>query len=263
MPKVLFIGDIVGRPGREIVIQRLSKIRAEHKIDCIVANAENAAGGSGVNKKIAEQLLTAGVDAITLGDHVWDERGFNKDIDALPLVCRPANLPDVCPGRQFIIIHKGELRLGIFTVLGRHFMRHQVDCPFRCADRLLEKLYAQTDAVLVEIHAEATSEKIAFGWYLDGRALGIIGTHTHVPTADHRVLPRGTAYISDVGMSGPYHSCLGREIKPVLGRFLDGMPRRFEIAQDDVRLCGALLEVNVQTRLCNAIQRIEVRDDAS
>ena len=260
MPKILFIGDIVGCPGREMVARRLPERRSEYAIDCVVANAENAAGGSGLNKKIAEGLLGSGVDAITLGDHVWDQRGFEKDIKDLPNVCRPANLPSSCPGARWVIVKQPDFRLGVFTVLGRHFMQHKADCPFLCADALLESLKAETDAVLVEIHAEATSEKIAFGWYMDGRVLGVVGTHTHVPTADYRVLPRGAGYISDVGMSGPYHSCLGREIRPVLGRFLDGMPRRFEVATEDVRLCGVLLESDPDTGLCRSIRRIEVPD---
>ena len=260
MIQILFIGDIVGAPGRNFVMEQLQSLCQERRVDLVVANAENAAGGSGLNKRLALELLEAGVDAITLGDHVWDQRGFEKDIASLDRVCRPANLPQQCPGRTHLIIEHNGFRLGIATVLGRHFMQPKVDCPFQTADRLLKQFENKADGVLMEIHAEATSEKISFGWYMDGRASGVVGTHTHVPTADARILPRkATGYITDVGMTGPYRSCLGREIQPVLGRFMDGMPRKFGVASEDVRLCGALLSLNPDNGRCTLIERIEVR----
>ncbi len=240
--KLLFIGDIVGKPGREIVSALVPRLRAERALDFIIANGENAAAGAGITAVIAKSLLEAGVDAITLGDHVWDQKGFETDILTLDRVCRPANLPVSCPGRDHLIVEKNGFRLLVFTVLGRSFMGAKAECPFLCADALLKKLAGQFDGALVEIHAEATSEKQAFGWHLDGRATAVLGTHTHVATADASLLRKQTAFMCDVGMTGPHESVLGREIEPVIGRFLDGMPRRFEVATGDNRLSAALVE---------------------
>jgi 2',3'-cyclic-nucleotide 2'-phosphodiesterase len=239
--KLLFIGDIVGKPGREIVASLIAKLKSERGIDFVVANGENAAAGSGITAAIAQTLRDAGVDAITLGDHVWDQKGFETDIKGLGYVCRPANLPVANPGRDHLIVERNGFRLLVFTVLGRTFMGLKADCPFLCADALLRKLAGQYDGALVEIHAEATSEKQALGWHLAGRATAVLGTHTHVATADAAVLRGHTAFMCDVGMTGPHESVLGREIEPVLGRFLDGMPRRYEIAAGDNRLSAALV----------------------
>lgn len=240
--KLLFIGDIVGKPGREAVCTLVPKLRAERGIDFVIANGENAAAGAGITGTICKSLLTAGVDAITLGDHVWDQKGFESEIASLERVCRPANLPATCPGRAHLIVEKNGFRLLIFTVLGRSFMGAKADCPFLGADALLKKLADQYDGALVEIHAEATSEKQALGWHLDGRVTAVLGTHTHVATADASLLRQQTAFMCDVGMTGPHESVLGREIEPVVGRFLDGMPRRFEVATGDNRLSAALVE---------------------
>jgi metallophosphoesterase (TIGR00282 family) len=240
--KLLFIGDIVGKPGREIVGARVAKLKAERGIDFVIADGENAAAGSGITASIAHTLLEAGVDAVTLGDHVWDQKGFETEIVALDRLCRPANLPATNPGRDHLILEKNGFRLLVFTVLGRTFMGLKADCPFLCADALLNKLTGQYDGALVEVHAEATSEKQALGWHLAGRATAVLGTHTHVATADAAVLRGHTAFMCDVGMTGPHESVLGREIEPVLGRFLDGLPRRFEIATGDNRLSAALVE---------------------
>lgn len=242
MIKILVLGDIVGRPGRNLLLQRLPEIREDLGIDWVIANGENAAAGAGITGKIVGQLCEGGVDGLTLGDHTWDQKIFLGEIDNLETICRPANFPDGVPGRDRLILEAGSKRMGVFTVLGRNFMGPKVDCPFRTADRLLKELESETDLVLVEIHAEATSEKIALGWHLDGKAAMVFGTHTHVPTADAEVLPGGTAYISDLGMSGPYRGVIGRDIDSVIGRFLDGIPRRFPVAEEDVRLSGVLLE---------------------
>ncbi len=242
--KLLFIGDIVGKPGREIVAALVPKLRAEHALDFVIANGENAAGGSGITATICKSLLEAGVDAITLGDHVWDQKGFETDIVELDRVCRPANLPAACPGRDHLVLEKNGFRLLVFTVLGRNFMGMKADCPFLCADALLKKHEGAVQGALVEVHAEATSEKQALGWHLDGRATAVLGTHTHVATADAALLRRETAFICDVGMTGPHESVLGREIEPVISRFLDGMPRRFEVATGDNRLSGAIVTFN-------------------
>ncbi len=240
--RLLFIGDIVGKPGREIVAALVPKLRAERSIDFIVANGENAAAGSGITSAICKSLLEAGVDVITLGDHVWDQKGWESEIGSFERVCRPANLPVANPGRTHVIVEKDGFRLLIFTVLGRGFMGLKADCPFLGADAMLKQLAGQFDGALVEIHAETTSEKQALGWHLDGRVTAVLGTHTHVATADASLLRQQTGFMCDVGMTGPHESVIGREIEPVLGRFIDGLPRRFEIATGDNRLSGALVD---------------------
>ncbi len=261
MIKFLFIGDIVGRPGRDIVVERVAALRAAHDLDFVIANGENSAAGSGITGAIAKTLLAAGVDALTLGDHVWDQKGWDHEIASLDRVCRPANLPAACPGRDHVIVEKHGFRLAVFTVLGRNFIGMKGDCPFLGADALLAKTVGagRADAALIEIHAEATSEKQAMGWYFDGRAAAVLGTHTHVPTADAAVLPQGTAFMCDVGMTGPYASVLGREIKPVLGRFIDGMPRRFDVAEGDVRLSGAIVTYDPAARRAVSCELLTVR----
>ena len=246
--KLLFIGDIVGKPGREIVTSLVPKLRVERGIDFVIANGENSAAGAGITGTICRTLLESGVDAITLGDHVWDQKGFESEITTLDRVCRPANLPAVCPGRDHLILEKNGFRLLVFTVLGRSFMGAKAECPFLGADALLRKQAGKFDGALVEIHAEATSEKQALGWHLDGRVTAVLGTHTHVATADTSLLRKQTAFQCDVGMTGPHESVLGREIEPVIGRFLDGMPRRFEVATGDVRLSATLVEFGATGR---------------
>ncbi len=240
--KFLFIGDVVGKSGREIVSAIVPKLRAERGLDFVIANGENAAAGAGITASLCKALLGAGVDVVTLGDHVWDQKGFEHEIVSLDRVCRPANLPAGCPGRDHVIVEKDGFKLLVFTVLGRSFMGMKAECPFLCADAMLQKLAGQFDGVLVEMHAEATSEKQALGWHLDGRVTAVLGTHTHVATADASLLRRQTAFMCDVGMTGPHESVLGREIEPVIGRFLDGLPRRFEVATGDNRLSAALVE---------------------
>jgi hypothetical protein len=240
--RLLFVGDIVGRPGRDIVVAQAPRLRSELPADFIVANAENAAAGAGLTGALARQVLDAGVDVVTLGDHVWDQKGFDTEIGGLDRVCRPANLPASCPGRTHVIAERGGFRLLVFTVLGRNFMGPKVDCPFLTADTLLRGLAGRYDGALVEIHAEATSEKQGLGRHLAGRVTAVLGTHTHVATADAEIFPGGTAFMCDVGMTGPHESVLGREIAPVIARFLDGMPRRLEVATADNRLNGAVVE---------------------
>ena len=259
MLKLLFVGDIVGRPGRDILAERLPRLRTEQGIDFVIANGENAAAGAGITGTIAKSILESGVDAITLGDHVWDQRGWEHEIAEIERVCRPANLPAACPGWDHLIIESRGFRVAVFTVLGRTFMNLKADCPFLTADRMIDQLRAQADAIIVEIHAEATSEKQALGWHLDGRVTAVLGTHTHVPTADCRVLPKGTAFMCDVGMTGPYASVLGREVSPVVEKFLDGMPRRFEVATEDVRLSGALIEIGASMAHAEKIELLTLR----
>lgn len=258
--RILFIGDIVGHTGRQFVYNQLPELRASLGLDFVVANGENAAGGAGLTGLIAQELLAAGVDGITLGDHIWDQRGFAEEIGGLEKVCRPFNLPPQCPGKTHLILEKNGFRLGVMTLMGRTFMRMEGDCPFRSADMAMANVFkGKCDAVLVEIHAEATAEKVALGWYLDGRASIVVGSHTHIPTADANILPRGTAYLTDAGMTGPYRSVLGREIEPVILRFLDGMPRRWPVAEEDVRLCGFLVELNPSTGVATKAEQFTLR----
>ncbi|HEU5079973.1 MAG TPA: TIGR00282 family metallophosphoesterase [Opitutaceae bacterium] len=256
MLNLLFIGDIVGRPGREIVVERVQRMRSEFKADFVIANGENAAGGSGINSGIAKELLGAGVDAITLGDHVWDQKGWEEDIGDFEKVCRPANLPAVCPGREYVLLEQKGFKLAVFTLLGRQYLNLKSEDPFLAADRMLQQLAGIADGAFVEIHAEATSEKQGMGRYLDGRAIAVLGTHTHVATADACVFPEGTAFMCDVGMTGPYESILGRSIKPVVARFRDGMPRKFDVAENDVRISAALVEFDPATRKASKCELI-------
>ncbi len=259
MLKLLFIGDVVGRPGRDILADKLPQLRRERAIDFVIANAENAAAGAGITGALARSILGCGVDAITLGDHVWDQRGWENEITEIDRVCRPANLPKSNPGWDHLIIEARGFRVAVFTVLGRTFMGLKADCPFLCADRMIAQLRPQCDAIIVEIHGEATSEKIALGWHLDGRVTAVLGTHTHVPTADACVLPKGTAFMCDVGMTGPYAGVIGREVRPVVERFLDGMPRKFEVATGDVRISAALVEIAASSANAKAIELVTVR----
>ena len=259
--RLLFIGDIVGKPGRDIVESKVPQLREQLGLDFVIANGENSAAGSGITASIATSLLACGVDAITLGDHVWDQKGWENDIVQLDRVCRPASLPRACPGRTNVILEKNGFRLAIFTVLGRNFLNMKGECPFMAAQAELQRtvIAGNADAALIEIHAEATSEKQAMGWHFDGKALAVLGTHTHVPTADACVLPEGTAFMCDVGMTGPYASVIGRDIKPVIGRFLDGMPRRFSIAEGDVRLSGALIDFDPASKKATKCELLVVR----
>ena len=256
MKKVLFIGDIFGRPGRDIVIHSVKGLIERHNLDFVIADAENSAGGAGVTQGICEELHNAGVDAITLGDHVWDQRGFSEVIDKIPYVCRPTNLPCEAPGKGYLVIEKGGFRLGVYTMLGRTFMKIRANCPFEATKKLLPHLSEQTDAILGEIHAEATAEKIAYGWFVDGKVAAVLGTHTHVPTADLRLLHHNTAYVTDVGMSGPYDSVIGSEKDPIIEGFFDGMPRRFSVAKDNVQLHGCIISIDEATGLACGFEKV-------
>jgi 2',3'-cyclic-nucleotide 2'-phosphodiesterase len=266
MIRILFAGDVVGRPGRELLCARAASLRAELGLTFIIANAENSAAGAGITGGIARELLAAGIDGITLGDHLWDQKGFDAEIGALERVCRPANLPAKNPGRTSLLLERDGVKLGVFTVLGRQYLNLKSSCPFLAADRVIEELKtAGADLVFAEVHAEATSEKIALGRYLDGRAVMVVGTHTHVPTADACVLPGGTAYLTDAGMTGPYDSVLGRDVQAVIGKFLDGLPRRFEVATGDVRISAALAEIDPVSKRAVSMRLLTIHrvpDDA-
>jgi metallophosphoesterase (TIGR00282 family) len=260
--RILCIGDIVGRPGREAVTRLVGMLRQERGVECVVANAENAAGGSGITGSIVRELLAAGVDAITLGDHAWKQRDVFEAFGEFSTLVRPANYPSEAPGRGACLVElEGGVRVGVVNLVGRIFMDPS-ECPFKAADKAVAELSRSTRLIVVDMHAEATSEKVAMGRYLDGRVSVVFGTHTHIPTADETVLANGTAYITDVGMTGPHDSVLGREVKPVLKKLTTGVPAKFEVATGDVRLSGALVTVDEQTGLATAIERVQVRLDA-
>jgi 2',3'-cyclic-nucleotide 2'-phosphodiesterase len=260
--KLLFVGDVFGSPGRRVVREHLPHIIRERQVDLVIVNAENAAGGFGLTPALAEDLFDLGAHVLTTGNHVWDKREIIDYLGSVPAesherprrVVRPANYPLGTPGHG---LYEGTLPSGVsYAVLnlqGRVFMP-AIDDPFRTADRLLAGVKAKV--ILVDIHAEATSEKMALGWYLDGRVTAVLGTHTHVPTADERVLPNGTAYQTDVGMSGPYDSVIGVEKELVIQRFLNAMPGKFEPARGDARLCGLLIECDAATGRATAVQRL-------
>jgi metallophosphoesterase (TIGR00282 family) len=259
--RLLFIGDIFGRPGRTIVNDRLSDLVKEHAIELVIANGENAAAGFGITPQLVEELFEMGIDVLTTGNHVWDKREIvdyfqmtdgNHHSPARRLL-RPANYPSDMPGWGVYEGKKNGVPFAVMNLQGRVFMASNDD-PFRTADRLLKEIKAKV--VLVDMHAEATSEKISLGWYLDGRVTAVIGTHTHVPTADERVLPGGTAYITDVGMTGPYESVIGVKKELVVARFLNNMPVRFEPATGDVRLCAVVIDCDEATGKASKIERL-------
>lgn len=236
MKKILFIGDVFGKPGRLCLKKVLPELKKELSPDVIIANGENIASGMGINEKKYLELLETGIDALTLGNHSWHNKEFLKEIDRCTHVIRPGNYPPGTPGAEKLIV-KG---VGIINMLGRVFMK-EADCPFRTADRLIEELKKETKIIIADFHAEATSEKYAMGWHLDGRATAVVGTHTHVQTADERILPNGTAYISDAGMVGAYNSVIGVEIAPIVEKFLTLIPRRFEPAKTGPWVFNAVL----------------------
>lgn len=255
--KLLFIGDIVGEPGRAAVTGLCRLLCERHKIDYVIANAENMAGGSGLTLPTSRELLDAGVDIITSGDHVWDQKEFVADIGKEPRILRPANYPADVPGHGSIVWNRpGKSPIGVINLQGRTFMA-ALENPFTVADALVAELRQQTRIILVDIHAEATSEKIALGRYLDGRVSAVIGTHTHVQTADEQVFPGGTAFLSDAGFTGAQESVLGREIEPIIRRFVTQMPQRFKLAQNRVVLCGAIVDVDDTTGRARAISRLQ------
>ena len=258
--RILFIGDIVGRPGRDIVCRAVPVLVAERKLDLVIANAENAAGGSGCTPEIYRDLVAAGVDGITLGDHVYRRREIMPVLEREPNIVRPANLPDEAAGRSSATVSARDgTPVAFFTLLGQLFMK-PADSPFRIADRVLAAIPSDVRVRLLDFHVEATGEAQMMGRYLDGRVAAVLGTHTHVPTADECVFPGGTAFQCDVGMTGPFESILGRRIDRVLETRLTANPTQFDVATDDVRLCGSIVDVDPATGLATAIERVCIRE---
>ena len=260
--KILLIGDVVGRPGRELVRKGLRALIEVHGVDFVIANAENAAAGFGVTKDLGDALLESGIDMMTSGNHIWDKKEVIDYIKAEPRLLRPANYPAGVPGRGSSVADTGDGRaVGVINVMGRVFML-PIDDPFAVVLREIDAIRHRTRVIIVDFHAEATSEKIAMGWHLDGRVTAIIGTHTHVQTADERILPKGTAYLTDVGMTGPHDSVIGMEVSPSLARFLNGMPTKFEPATGNARLNGVIVEADDRTGLAKRIVRISYSETA-
>ncbi len=258
---ILLIGDIVGRPGKRWVIESLADVRRDHSIELVVANAENAAGGSGLTPKIYDELIAAGVDCITMGDHIYRRREIDRVLHQATNIVKPANFPREAPGRDWAVVTAcNGVEVAVFSLLGRLFMR-PVDCPWTRADEVLDQIPSRVNVRLLDFHAEATSEKQLMGRYLDGRVSAVLGTHTHVPTADEEVLPGGTAFQCDVGMTGPYESILGREIERVKHTTITFQPTFFNVAKHDVRLSGTIVQVDPGSGRAESIRRLCVRKE--
>jgi hypothetical protein len=255
--KILMIGDVYGEPGRAALTKVVPKLRDQHRADFTVVNVENAAGGFGVTQPIADAILDLGVDVMTTGNHVWDKREIASYIVKENRLLRPANYPEGTPGAGFITVKAGPHRVTVINLMGRVFM-HPIDCPFRKAEAILESAGAETPIRLVDFHCEATSESVAMGWWLDGKVSAVVGTHRHVQTADERVLPGGTAYITDLGMTGPTDGVIGVDREQILQRFLFQMPIRFETAKGPAKLHGVVITVDPDTGRASAIERLAV-----
>ena len=256
MLKLLFLGDIIGEPGRRAVIDTVPLWKKERGIDFVIVNGENSAAGRGITPRITIDLLRAGVAVITTGDHVWDQKDLASFIDSEPRLLRPINYPEGVPGQGAIVLETPKGKVGVINVQGRTFMQPSLDNPFHVLDRAVAQMREETPIIFVDAHAETTSEKIAIGRFLDGRVSAVVGTHTHTQTADERVFPGGTAFLCDAGMCGPTESILGREIDPIVQRFLSSMPVNFPVARGPVSLCGAVIEIDETTGRALSIQRV-------
>lgn len=260
--RILFVGDIVGRGGRKIFEKHIGSIIDQEHIDFTIVNVENAAGGFGLTPKLGEKILSAGADVMTSGNHIWDRSEVFDYFDRQPRLLRPGNYPPGTPGAFSIVAEtRTGAKVATINLQGRVFMP-AIDCPFRSVDKQIETLRQQTPIIVVDFHAEATSEKMAFGWHVDGRVSAMLGTHTHIPTADTRILPRGTAYVTDVGMTGPYDSVIGMTVESSLPRFLTGRRSRFEPETKNPRLCSVVVEVDERSGEALSIRRYDVRNSA-
>lgn len=253
--KILFVGDIFGRPGKNAASKFIPKIIEEQAVDFCIANGENAAGGFGLTRNTAGKIFTYGVNVITTGNHVWDRKEAETLLEESECIIRPANYPPGVPGIGYIAAHKDGKTIGVVNLMGRIFM-NPVDCPFRAADKIIEHLRDKTKIIIVDFHAECTAEKIAMGWYLDGSVSAVLGTHTHVMTADEKILPKGTAYITDVGMTGPHDSIIGVRIEQSLARIIKQVPVRFSPAESGVKFSAVLLEIDDSSGKAISIKRI-------
>ncbi len=256
--KVFFIGDIIGRPGRNAVKGLLSDVIERHKIEFVIANGENAAGGFGITPNIAEELIGLNIDVLTSGNHIWDKKEIIGYIKNKKWLLRPANYPEGGPGFGWTVMQtRSDIKIGIFNLCGRVFMDN-LDCPFRVGSEILKQIAHETPIIILDMHAETTSEKAAMAWFLDGKVSAVIGTHTHVQTADERILPQGTAFITDAGMTGSLNSVIGMQKEIVLERFLTQMPKKFEVAVKDVVMQGVVMSIDSKNGRATAIERINV-----
>ena len=259
MLRLLFLGDVIGEPGRKAVIEMVPKLKQSWGIDFVVVNGENAAAGRGITGKINIDLLRAGVAVVTTGDHIWDQKEVIANIETEPRLLRPINYPPGTPGRGSIVLETAKGKVGVINAQGRTFMQPSLENPFRFVDEEVRRLRAETPVIFVDMHAETTSEKIAMGRFLDGKVSAVAGTHTHVQTADERIFPGGTAFICDAGMCGPTESVLGREIQPIIQRFMSSMPVNFPVAKGQVKLHGILVDVDTSTGKAKSIRRVAER----
>lgn len=257
MLTVLFLGDVVGEPGRNAVIARLPELKARHAVDFIIVNGENAAGGRGITAKIAIDLLRAGASVITSGDHIWDQKEIVPFLTLEPRLLRPLNYPEGAPGNGSIVLETAKGKIGVINLQARTFMQPILENPFRTVEAVVTKMREETPNIIVDAHGETTSEKIALGRFLDGKVSAVIGTHTHVQTADEQIFPGGTAFLCDAGMCGPVNSILGRAIEPILNRFISNLPSSFPVAAGEVRLRGALIEIDATTGHTLRITRVD------
>jgi metallophosphoesterase (TIGR00282 family) len=257
MLRVLFLGDIVGEPGRNAVIDRLPELKENHALDFVIVNGENAAGGRGITGKITIDLLRAGVSVVTSGDHIWDQKEIVAFLNLEPRLLRPVNYPDGAPGSGSIVLETAKGKIGVINVQARTFMQPILENPFHAVEAAVAKMRDETANIIVDAHGETTSEKIALGRFLDGKVSAVIGTHTHVQTADEQIFPGGTAFLCDAGMCGPVNSILGRAIEPIMSRFISNLPQSFPVAAGEVRLRGALIEIDETTGRALRITRVD------
>ena len=259
--QILFVGDVIGKPGRRVLFRALESLAGQHDIELVIVNAENAAGGFGVTRSVVDEFFAHGVDVLTSGNHIWDKREVFEFIDDEPRLLRPQNYPDSSPGKGWLVATaRNGARVGILNIMGTVFMHPALDCPFRCADRVLARRPEDVKVILVDFHAEATSEKQAMGRYLDGQVSAVVGSHTHVPTADECVLPKGTAFISDAGMTGCYDSVIGMEVEGSVRRFVERLPERLTVATGKSTLCGVIITVDPATGVSSEIERLRISE---
>lgn len=258
--KILFVGDVVGRAGRGLLKKHLARIKVEHQVELTIVNVENTAGGFGITKALGEKILRYGVDVMTSGNHIWDKKEVYEYFSEQPRLLRPGNYPPGTPGNYLYVAESSNgFPVAVINLQGRVFMPN-IDCPFRLAEREVAKLSGKVTAIVIDFHAEATSEKVAFGWFMDGKVSAVVGTHTHIPTADAKVLSKGTAYISDVGMTGPYRSVIGMERESAISRFLTGLPSRFQPAVEDPVLCAVVLDIDESNGQARSVEHLQVSD---